>query len=157
MYTKLLGCSLGLFLTSTPLFASPGAERSGEENALPAVRGYSVEAWAKGTAEFNNPDSIDFDRGHVWVGYQNVTSKSGGDGKSSTVVEYNSDGRLLRKFAVPGLAMVCGSIRLLTGFGPLRMKTSIPASFPLTRHRARSPPIRSTRPSTVAGSTIWRS
>jgi len=42
------------------------------------------------------------DRGHVWVGYQNITSKTGGDGRFSAVVEYSSDGNLLRKFAVPG-------------------------------------------------------
>jgi sugar lactone lactonase YvrE len=97
MYTKSLGCVLGLFLVSIPLFASEGAE-----NALPALPGYSVKVWAKGTADFTNPDSIELDRGHIWVGYQNVTSKTGGDGKYSTVVEYDSDGRLLRTFAVPG-------------------------------------------------------
>jgi len=61
-----------------------------------------VKVWAKGTSDFTNPDSIEVDRGHVWVGYQNVTSKTGGDGKSSTVVEYDAEGHLLRKFAVLG-------------------------------------------------------
>jgi hypothetical protein len=100
--TKSLGCLLGLFLVSIPPFASAGAEGCCEENALAALPGYTVKVWAKGTSDFTNPDSIEVDHGHVWVGYQNVTSKTGGDGKFSTVVEYDSDGRLLRKFAVPG-------------------------------------------------------
>jgi hypothetical protein len=93
--------SLGLLLVSIS-FASLSAARDGEDNALPALDGYSVNVWAKGTADFTNPDSIESDRGHIWVGYQNVTSKTGDDGKFSTVVEYDSDGRLLRTFAVPG-------------------------------------------------------
>jgi hypothetical protein len=99
---KPLGCLLGQFVISIPLVASVSAEGRNEENALPALHGYSVKVWAKGTSNFNNPDSIESDRGHVWVGYQNVTSKTGGDGQFSTVVEYDSDGLLLRTFAVPG-------------------------------------------------------
>jgi hypothetical protein len=94
--------SLGLFLVSILFVASVSAAGGGEDNALPALYGYSVKVWAKGTADFTNPDSIELDRGHIWVGYQNVTSKTGGDGKFSTVVEYDSDGRLLRTFIVPG-------------------------------------------------------
>jgi len=97
-----LGCSLGLLLVSIPLVAAVPAEARGEENALPALDGYSVKVWARGTSDFTNPDSIEWDRGHVWVGYQNVTSKTGGDGKFSTVVEYDSDGHVLRTFAVLG-------------------------------------------------------
>src|ERR1700730_1215443 len=94
--------SLGLFVVSMLLVASAGAEGRSEKNALPALDGYSVRVWATGTAGFTNPDSIEWDRGHVWVGYQNVTSKTGGDGQFSTVVEYDSDGNMLRTFAVPG-------------------------------------------------------
>jgi hypothetical protein len=100
--TKSLGCLLGLLLVSIPSSASADADGCCEENVLPALPGYKVKVWAKGTSDFTNPDSIEVDRGHVWVGYQNVTSKTGGDGKFSTVVEYDSDGRLLRKFAVRG-------------------------------------------------------
>jgi hypothetical protein len=101
--------SLGLFFVSMLLVASAGAEGRSEENALPALDGYSVRVWAKGTAGFTNPDSIEWDRGHVWVGYQNVTSKTGGDGQFSTVVEYDSDGNMLRTFAVPGH---CDGVRI---------------------------------------------
>jgi hypothetical protein len=105
MNTKSFGCLVGLFVISIPLFASEGAEGRRDENALPALPGYSVKVWTKGTSGFTNPDSIEWDRGHsghIWVGYQNVTSKTDDDGKFSTVVEYDSDGRLLRTFAVPG-------------------------------------------------------
>ena len=106
MNTKSFGCLVGLFISSIPLLVSQAAGgRRGEENALAALPGYSVKVWAKGTSDFTNPDSIELDRGHsghIWVGYQNVTSKTGDDGKFSTVVEYDSDGRLLRTFAVPG-------------------------------------------------------
>jgi hypothetical protein len=94
--------SLGLFLVSILFVASVSADGRSEDNALPALDGYSVKVWAKGTDDFTNPDSIEFDSGHIWVGYQNVTSKTGGDGKFSTVVEYDSNGRFLRKFFVPG-------------------------------------------------------
>jgi hypothetical protein len=94
--------SLVLFVISMLLVASAGAEGRSEQNALPALDGYSVKVWAKGTSAFTNPDSIEWDRGHVWVGYQNVTSKTGGDGQFSTVVEFDSDGNVLRTFAVPG-------------------------------------------------------
>jgi hypothetical protein len=101
--SKSFGWFVGLCLVSTSLLAS-ASDGGGcsEDNALPALPGYTVRVWAQGTADFKNPDSIEFDRGHVWVGYQNVTSKTGGDGKSSTVVEYDSRGRLIRTFAVPG-------------------------------------------------------
>ena len=96
----LFGCSLGLIVTS--LCAAAPASAGNEENALPALHGYSVKVWVKGTADFKNPDAIEYDRGHIWVGYQNVTSKTGNDGKFSTVVEYDAEGALLRTFAVPG-------------------------------------------------------
>ncbi|GAC1329691.1 MAG: hypothetical protein NVS9B2_12180 [Steroidobacteraceae bacterium] len=102
MNTKSTGYLAGLLLVSAPVIAALGAEGSNDGNALPALHGYSVKVWAKGTSAYKNPDSIDTDRGHVWVGYQNKTSKTGGDGKSSTVVEYDSDGHALRTFAVPG-------------------------------------------------------
>lgn len=98
----LFGCSLGLLVTSLGVAAPVSADNRNEENVLPALHGYSVKVWVKGTADFKNPDSIESDRGHIWVGYQNVTSKTGNDGKFSTVVEYDADGALLRTFSVPG-------------------------------------------------------
>jgi hypothetical protein len=42
------------------------------------------------------------DGNDIWVGYQNATSKTGGDGKTSTIVEYTLRGGVERTFAVPG-------------------------------------------------------
>jgi hypothetical protein len=72
------------------------------KNTLAALPGYSVKVWAVPDPRFTNPDSIEVDGNRVWVGYQNVTSKTGGDGKSSTVVEYDRHGHVLRTFSVPG-------------------------------------------------------
>lgn len=69
---------------------------------LGALPGYSVRIWAKGTTATTNPDSIVQDGNDIWVGYQNVTSKTGGDGKTSTIVEYTRHGRVENTYAVPG-------------------------------------------------------
>ncbi len=102
IYQKMLGSSLGLLAASLSFIAPVRADNFNEDSGLAALHGYSVKVWAKGTSYFKNPDSIAWDRGNVWVGYQNVTSKTGNDGKFSTVAEYDSDGSLLRTFAVPG-------------------------------------------------------
>jgi hypothetical protein len=39
---------------------------------------------------------------HVFIGYQNVTAKDGSDHKSSTIVEYTLEGKVVRTFSVPG-------------------------------------------------------
>jgi hypothetical protein len=67
-----------------------------------ALPGYDVSVFAKGTAEYSNPDSILNDGVHVFVGYQNVTAKDGTDNQSSTVVEYTLDGKVVRTFSVLG-------------------------------------------------------
>jgi hypothetical protein len=67
--------------------------------ALPA---YQVSLFAKGTTDYSNPDSIIQDGQHVFIDYQNVTAKDGSDNKSSTVVEYNLDGTVVRTFSVRG-------------------------------------------------------
>lgn len=69
---------------------------------LGALPGYKVRVWAQGTSQYSHPDSIERDGSDIWVGYQNVTSKAGGDGKTSTIVEYTRHGQVERTFAVPG-------------------------------------------------------
>src|SRR5258708_2628388 len=92
---------------STRVAAAKDEDRAHERcEALPdglgALPGYSVRVWARGTTQYTNPDSIVQDGNDIWVGYQNVTSKTGGDGKTSTIVEYTKHGRVERTFAVPG-------------------------------------------------------
>lgn len=72
--------------------------------AVVAVPGYHVRLFTKAIAEqkLSNPDSVVVDGGHVFIDYQNVTAKDGTDGKSSTVVEYNMEGELLKRWDIPG-------------------------------------------------------
>jgi hypothetical protein len=75
--------------------------------AVVAVPGYHVELFTSASAspakpKISNPDSVAVDGKHVFIDYQNVTSKTGGDGKFSTVVEYDMDGRELRRWSVSG-------------------------------------------------------
>jgi hypothetical protein len=81
-------------------------DRGGSSCDLPAglgaLPGYSVRVWAKGTTAYTQPDPIERDGDDIWVAYQNGASKTGGDGKSSTIVEYTRHGHVERTFSVPG-------------------------------------------------------
>ena len=67
-----------------------------------AVSGYNVSLFASGTADYSHPDSIVADSGHVYIDYQNVTAKDGSDNKTSTIVDYSDNGKVLGTYAVPG-------------------------------------------------------
>ncbi|HEY1421054.1 MAG TPA: hypothetical protein VGG90_10140 [Candidatus Dormibacteraeota bacterium] len=72
--------------------------------AVVAVPGYHVSVFTTATAaqKVSNPDSAVVDGAHVFIDYQNVTSKTGGAGQFSTVVEYNMEGDWLKSWQVPG-------------------------------------------------------
>ena len=76
--------------------------------AVVAVPGYHVSLFTsaadgrKGLAALSNPDSVAVSGNRVFIDYQNVTSKTGGDGKFSTVVEYNLQGDELHRWNVSG-------------------------------------------------------
>jgi hypothetical protein len=83
--------------------SSIGVSAHSTKAKLPsAPKGFSVSVFAKATAAFWNPDSIELAGNHVWVGYQNTTAKDGSDGLSSTVVEYSLSGKLRATFSVLG-------------------------------------------------------
>jgi hypothetical protein len=90
--------------------ADSPAEAEPDTGVPPAVigePGYSVTLWASGTADYFNPDSIDYDGAHYWVGFQNKTTTDGSDGgrgfgTTSTIVEYTVDGAVVAKYSVPG-------------------------------------------------------
>jgi hypothetical protein len=71
---------------------------------LPALSGYSVSVWAQGTSTYFAPDSIDSDGQHIWVGFQNASSKTGDPAAGpSTIVEYSLDGKsVINTFNVAG-------------------------------------------------------
>jgi hypothetical protein len=71
-----------------------------------AVPGYTVSVFTEPNSSANvkvsNPDSAVIDQGHVFIDYQNVTAKDGSDGKKSTVVEYDMQGKFLKSWDVMG-------------------------------------------------------
>ena len=67
-----------------------------------AVDGYKVSVFARGTQAYSGPDSIINDGQHVFVRYQNVTAKDGTDGRTSTIVEYDATGKVLRTIPLLG-------------------------------------------------------
>lgn len=86
--------------------ATPGSDGSVDGSAADGGSGmpigivppYTVTVWATGTKSYKGPDSIDSDGTHIWVGYQNKTTKDGSDGgagfgPTSTIVEYSLDGQ----------------------------------------------------------------
>ena len=99
--TLVLIAALAVAGRSAALGARPAASL---DDRLPvvAIPGYHVSLFVSEGKGLANPDSVAVDRGHVFIDYQNVTSKTGGDGKFSTVVEYNRDGEELRRWNVSG-------------------------------------------------------
>jgi hypothetical protein len=68
-----------------------------------APAGWTITRWAVGYAgAYWNPDSVEVDGNHVWVGYQNTTAKDGSDTKTSTIVEYSIGGTVIKTWSVPG-------------------------------------------------------
>ena len=67
-----------------------------------AVPGYQVSLFTTAPSGLKNPDSVAVDGNRVFIDYQNVTSKTGGDGKFSTVVQYNLGGHEMNRWNVSG-------------------------------------------------------
>lgn len=101
----LAGCSSST--STTPAASSSTVLTAADPVALfhPALPGYKISVFthfAAGGQKFINPDSIAIDGTTVYIGFQNVTAKDGTDGKSSTIVQYTMDGKLVKQFTVPG-------------------------------------------------------
>jgi len=85
------------------------AAESDDRSPVVAVPGYHISVFtslartnAHSVVQVANPDSLAVDGHHVFIDYQNHTSKTGGDGKSSTVVEYSMDGDIINEWNVSG-------------------------------------------------------
>ena len=63
---------------------------------------YAVSVFAPNPDQTSQPDSIVTWKGDVIVGYQNHVAKDGSDNKSSTIVEFDSQGVVKRSFSVKG-------------------------------------------------------
>src|SRR5260221_10905221 len=69
---------------------------------LAALPGYQVSLFARQTSAFNSPDSLVVDNGFVYIDYQNTTAKDCTDKNTSTIVQYDMNGKMLKTFTVPG-------------------------------------------------------
>jgi sugar lactone lactonase YvrE len=89
--------------TSTPTVST--GNTSGQQPSdfgLAALPGYTISLFAKSTGDFIGPDSLVVDNGNVYIDYQNTTAKDCTDKFTSTVVQYDMNGKMLKTFIVPG-------------------------------------------------------
>jgi hypothetical protein len=82
--------------------SSPAALTSSGAAAVAALPQYQVSVFAKAASGYSNPDSLALDGKHVFVAYQNHTAKDGTDTKTSTVVQYDVTGKVVKTFDVSG-------------------------------------------------------
>jgi hypothetical protein len=100
----LSACGGSTQTTSTTPTVSLSNSNAAQQNDL-GIRpesGLTVSLFAAGTSSYTAPDNLVADNGHIFIGYQNVTAKDCTDSNSSTVVEYNMDGSVVKTFSVPG-------------------------------------------------------
>src|SRR5579871_6731479 len=86
---------------ATPTIASTGRSQPGDFG-LAALPGYQVSLFARQPSGISGPDSLVVDNGFVYIDYQNVTAKDCTDKNSSTVVQYDMNGKMLKTFTVAG-------------------------------------------------------
>lgn len=87
--------------TTPTASTTTGASQPGDFG-LAALPGYQVSLFARQTSAFNNPDSLVVDNGFVYIDYQNTTAKDCTDKNTSTIVQYDMNGKMLKTFVVPG-------------------------------------------------------
>ena len=92
----------GFFVAAGLLMGSLAIARPANATGPTAQPPYSLSVFAKSANGYSQPDSIVQWRDSIFVGFQNHVAKDGTDGKSSTIVQYSLDGKVLRTFTVPG-------------------------------------------------------
>jgi len=95
----------GLLTVASLLIGSLVSSRPAMAAGPTAQPPYKVSVFARsvtGPNGYTQPDSIAQWRNTIIVGFQNHVAKDGTDGKSSTIVQYDLDGQVLRTFSVPG-------------------------------------------------------
>ncbi len=101
----LVGCaSSGSQAASSASQASSGSNSNsanGNAPGISTVSGYTVSLFTT-DSQYTAPDSAVVDSGNVFIDYQNVTAKDGSDNKTSTIVEYDMNGKQLKTFTAPG-------------------------------------------------------
>jgi arylsulfatase A-like enzyme len=64
--------------------------------------GFTLSSFATNPAGASQPDSVAVDGLNIYVGYGNGVAKDGSDGKSSTIVQYDTAGHVIQTFSVLG-------------------------------------------------------
>lgn len=67
-----------------------------------ALPGYQISLFASSTSAYTQPDALVVDSSHVFIDYQNAAAKDGTDTKTSTIVEYTMDGKVVKTYSMPG-------------------------------------------------------
>jgi hypothetical protein len=87
--------------TPTTTTTTGGTSQPGDFG-LAALPGYSVSLFARQTTTYTGPDSLVVDNGFVYIDYQNTTAKDCTDKNTSTVVQYDMTGKILKTYTVLG-------------------------------------------------------
>jgi sugar lactone lactonase YvrE len=87
--------------TPTTSNGSPSGQQPGAFG-LAAIPGYTISLFAHNPSGITGPDSLVVDNGNVYIDYQNTTAKDCTDKFTSTVVQYDMTGKMLKTFTVPG-------------------------------------------------------
>ena len=101
----LSACSTSSNQTTTTTPTTSNGSPSGQQPGafgLAALPGYTISLFASQTGAFIGPDSLVVDNGFVYIDYQNTTAKDCTDKFTSTVVQYDMNGKMLKTFTVPG-------------------------------------------------------
>ncbi len=105
MIRKISNFLLKPLVTSTAILSliawSHNSERV-EAATLSSAPGYDVSVFAQKPTFASSPDSIVVDGSNVYVSYSNGVAPDGSDGKSSTIVDYTTNGQIVRTFSVLG-------------------------------------------------------
>ena len=90
--------------TTTTPSASSGSPSSQQPSdfGLAALPGYTISLFARQPSGTTGPDPLVVDNGFVYIDYQNTTAKDCTDKNTSTVVQYDMNGKMLKTFTVPG-------------------------------------------------------
>jgi sugar lactone lactonase YvrE len=97
----LASCGGGSQSTSSTTATTASGSQPGNFG-LAALPGYQISLFASQTGAFIGPDSLVVDNGFVYIDYQNTTAKDCTDKFTSTVVQYDMNGKMLKTFTVPG-------------------------------------------------------
>jgi sugar lactone lactonase YvrE len=98
----LAACGGGTQQTSSTTPTVNGSQSQPSDFGLAALPGYKVSIFARQTGAYASPDSLVVDNGFVYIDYQNTTAKDCTDKFTSTVVQYDMNGKVLKTFTVPG-------------------------------------------------------